>query len=88
MTKRAKLLQKLRAVSSGGASFSDVVTLLEAYGFRRNRVSGSHWFFVYTDQSGNHVKVGFAVVNGKLVKVPYVKRIVEKIDSVRDENED
>ena len=88
MTKRAKLLQKLRAVSSGGASFNDVVTLLEAYDFRRNRVSGSHWFFVYTDRDGNHIKVAFPIVNGKTVKASYVKDVVEAIDQARVGSED
>lgn len=88
MTKRKKLLEKLRAVSSGGASFNDVVTLLEAYGFQQRRVAGSHWFFKYTDKDGNSIRVGFPVVNGKTVKVSYVKDVVDAVDSVRAESED
>ena len=88
MTKRAKLLQKLRAVSSGGASFNDVVTLLTAYGFRRDRVGGSHWMFVYTDKGGNEIRADFPTVNGKRVKAYYVKIVVEAVDEARAESED
>lgn len=88
MTRRAKLLQKLRNVSASGAAFSDIVTLLEAYGFKRLRTAGSHWVFVYTDDSGKRLTTVFPVQNGKIVKPKYVRDIVGLIDEVRDEDED
>ncbi len=88
MTRRRKLLEKLRAVGGGGAAFNDVVTLLEAYGFERRRVAGSHWFFSYTDKDGNRIRVGFPVVNGKSIKAFYVKDVVDAVDQARAESED
>ena len=46
--KRAKLLKKLLS-SSKNISFSDAVTIVEAFGFRRDRVNGSHHIFVRDD---------------------------------------
>ena len=88
MTKRAKLLHKLRTVTASGASFSDIVTLLEAYDFQRLRTAGSHWSFVYTDEQGNRYLTAFAVQNGKTVKPFYVKKIVELIDMLNAGSED
>jgi predicted RNA binding protein YcfA (HicA-like mRNA interferase family) len=88
MTKRGRLLQKLRNVSASGATFSDVVTLLEGYGFRRRRTTGSHWFFVYTDSEGREIHANFAVQNGKLVKPAYVRAICELIGELHQGNED
>ncbi len=88
MTRRARLLQKLRNVSASGATFNDVVTLLEGYGFQRRGTKGSHWVFKYTDSSGRESTATFAVQNGKTVKPAYIKIICSLIDEIRDENED
>lgn len=88
MTKRAKLLQKPRSVSASGAAFSDVVTLLEGYGFKRRGTTGSHWVFKYTDSNGREITATFAVQNGKTVKPAYVRAICELIDEIRDKSED
>jgi predicted RNA binding protein YcfA (HicA-like mRNA interferase family) len=88
MTKRAKLLQKLRNVSASGATFNDIVTLLEAYGFTRRRTAGSHWFFVYTDSDGREIHANFPVQNGKMVKPVYVRVICELIGEIYQGNED
>jgi len=42
MVKPAKLFQHLLASRSGVISFRDFVRLLEAFGFRHHRTSGSH----------------------------------------------
>ena len=47
MNKR-KLLQKLLTVSKNDR-FDELVTLVEAFGFQLNRVSGSHHLFVHPD---------------------------------------
>ena len=47
--KREKLLK--RALQNPeNIRFGDLVTLVEAYGFRLSRVSGSHHIFVHPDQ--------------------------------------
>jgi len=45
MNKR-KLLKKLAGGSFGNVSFSDARTLIEGFGFRLTRTSGSHHIFV------------------------------------------
>jgi predicted RNA binding protein YcfA (HicA-like mRNA interferase family) len=47
MNKR-KLLQRILA-GSKNIRFYDMVTLVEAFGFRLSRVSGSHHIFVHPD---------------------------------------
>ena len=47
MNKR-KLLQKL-LTGSKNVRFDELVTLVEAFGFQLNRVSGSHHLFVHPD---------------------------------------
>ena len=88
MTKRAKLLQKLRNVGASGATFNDVVTLLEGYGFKRRGTTGSHWIFKYTDSKGREITATFAAQNGKTVKSAYVRNICALIDEIRNESED
>ncbi len=44
--KKQKLLEKILA-SSRNVRFHDFVMLVEAYGFRRARISGSHHIFVH-----------------------------------------
>ncbi len=44
--KKRKLLQKA-LVSPKNMRFSEMVTLVEAFGFRLSRVSGSHHIFVH-----------------------------------------
>ena len=48
MTKRQKLLARVMR-GSKNIAFSDAVTLVEAFGFRLARVSGSHHIFVRAD---------------------------------------
>lgn len=47
MNKR-KLLKRI-AGGSKNAKFSDMVTLVEAFGFRLSRMSGSHHIYVHPD---------------------------------------
>jgi predicted RNase H-like HicB family nuclease len=44
MTKKRKLLEKILN-SQKNISFDDLVTLVEAFGFSRSRVTGSHYIF-------------------------------------------
>ncbi|MCY7375381.1 MAG: type II toxin-antitoxin system HicA family toxin [Pyrinomonadaceae bacterium] len=45
--KKAKLLKKLLA-GSKNVSFSDAAAIAKAFGFRLDRISGSHRIFVHT----------------------------------------
>jgi predicted RNA binding protein YcfA (HicA-like mRNA interferase family) len=44
--KKRKLLEKILA-STGNVRFTDLVVLVEAFGFRLSRVSGSHHIFTH-----------------------------------------
>ena len=44
---RRKLLKKLAGGSFGNVSFSDARRLVESFGFRHARTSGSHHIFVH-----------------------------------------
>ena len=44
MTKKRKLLEKILN-NQKNIAFDDMVTLVEAFGFSRSRVSGSHYIF-------------------------------------------
>lgn len=46
--KKRKLLEKILA-STGNVRFNDLVALVEAFGFRLSRVSGSHHIFTHPD---------------------------------------
>ena len=46
--KKEKLLQKV-LFSTKNVRFSDMVTLVEAFGFRLSRISGSHHIFIHPD---------------------------------------
>jgi predicted RNA binding protein YcfA (HicA-like mRNA interferase family) len=46
MTKRAKILAKVLS-GSKNVSFSDFILLVEGFGFRHSRVSGSHHIFLH-----------------------------------------
>jgi predicted RNA binding protein YcfA (HicA-like mRNA interferase family) len=46
MSKRRKILAKILA-GSRNVAFNDVVRLVEGFGFRLSRVSGSHHIFVH-----------------------------------------
>jgi len=46
--KKTKLLEKALA-SPRNFRFSDLITLVEAFGFRLSRASGSHHIFVHPD---------------------------------------
>jgi len=48
MTSKRKILQKALA-GSKNIRFSDMVGLVEAFGFRPSRVKGSHHIFVHPD---------------------------------------
>lgn len=50
MTKKRKLFEKILA-NSKNVQFNDFVTLIEAFGFRVSRVSGSHHIFEHPDIS-------------------------------------
>lgn len=48
MTKKQKLLEKVLA-GSKNIQFNEMVTLVEAFGFRLSRVNGSHHIFEHSD---------------------------------------
>ena len=47
MTQKQKLLQKVLS-ESNNIAFDDIVTLVQAFGFRLSRVNGSHHIFENT----------------------------------------
>ncbi len=46
---RRKLLKRLTGGSLHNVPFSDIVNLAEGFGFRLDRVSGSHHLFIHPD---------------------------------------
>ena len=46
---RRKLLKRMADGALRNASFADMVNLVEGFGFRLQRVSGSHHIFVHPD---------------------------------------
>ena len=69
-----KILSKLRN-SPHNVTFSDIRRLLEEAGFQLTRITGSHHIFQKDD-------VIFPIpVHRNRVKVVYVKRVIELIDS-------
>ncbi len=75
MTKLLKLVERLLA-EPPEIKFSDINTLLKAFGFREIRSTGSHHIF-RNDQGQNQVvpKTG-----GKMVKRTYIKQIIRVLD--------
>jgi predicted RNA binding protein YcfA (HicA-like mRNA interferase family) len=75
MSKRKKLLEKLRNNPKGVTSF-ELTTLLEQHRFSLNRVTGSHHVF----QSPSRQTLVIPVHNNK-VSPTYVKIAIAAIDS-------
>ncbi len=48
MSKKWKLLEKI-LTGTKNVSFDDMVTLIEAFGFSRSRINGSHHIFIRPD---------------------------------------
>jgi len=48
MSKKRKLLEKI-LTGTKNVSFDDMVTLIEAFGFRLSRINGSHHIFIRSD---------------------------------------
>ena len=46
---RRRLLRKLASGSLRNVAFSDLRNLIEGFGFRLDRVTGSHYIFVHPD---------------------------------------
>jgi predicted RNA binding protein YcfA (HicA-like mRNA interferase family) len=47
--RRRRLLRRLTSGAVQNVRFADIVDLVEAFGFRRARISGSHHIFVHED---------------------------------------
>ena len=77
MSKRDKLRQRLRN-NPKGVRFSDLETLLLAFGFVLVRVSGSHHIFQYNDGKVESILV--LPIHGNRVKTPYVRDAIELLD--------
>ena len=78
MTKKQKLLQKL-LTGSKNVRFTDVQVMVESFGFRLARVSGSHHIFVHPEVPE---LVNLQDVNGKAK--PY--QIMQFLDLVERYN--
>jgi predicted RNA binding protein YcfA (HicA-like mRNA interferase family) len=74
MAQLEKLIEQIRA-RPPHARYADVVTLLEAFGWHRDRERGSHVIFVKDgERSITVVKEG-----GRLVKRVYLDRLCERL---------
>jgi len=74
--KKRKLLEKALS-GSKNIRFSDMVALVEAFGFRLSRVSGSHHIFVHAEV---HELVNLQEVDGKAkpYQIRQFLRLVER----------
>ena len=75
MTKKQRLLQKL-LTGSKNVRFSDVQVVVEAFGFRLARISGSHHIYVHPDVP---VLINLQDVNGK-AKPYQIKQFLEIVE--------
>lgn len=75
MTKKQKLLAKVRS-GSKNIAFEDMVALMQAFGFRLDRVAGSHQIFVHPE-----VAESLNLQNSKGKAKPYqLKQFLQLID--------
>jgi len=84
MSKRDKLRARIKN-NPNGVTFSEIRTLLIAFGFVMVRQSGSHHIFEYDD--GILYEQIIIPVHGKQVKPLYSKRVVAAIDRIAPPNE-
>jgi len=76
MGKKQKVLQRLLS-GSKNLSFADVVSCAEAFGYRLDRVNGSHHIFVH-----NQVPELLNLQNAKGKAKPYqVKQLLQTIET-------
>ena len=75
MTKKQKLLQKL-LTGSKNVRFADVQIVVEAFGFRQRRISGSHHIYVHPDVP---VLINLQDVGGK-AKPYQIKQFLEIVE--------
>jgi predicted RNA binding protein YcfA (HicA-like mRNA interferase family) len=81
--KKAKLLRKLLS-GSRNISFSEAVSCAKAFGFRLDRMSGSHHIFVHAD-----IPELVNLQNNKGKAVPYqVKQLLQLIERYNLQMED
>src|SRR5262249_10323040 len=79
MSKREKLRRKLRN-NPKGVTKQDMVTLLTAFSFVLDRVSGSHHIFIYrTDDTVQRLVIP---IHGNEIKPKYVPWALEVLDEV------
>lgn len=74
--KARKVLQKILS-GSKNIRFSEMVSLIEAYGFRLSRVSGSHHIYVHPDLS-ELVSIQNVKGEAKPYQIRQVLRLVER----------
>ncbi|MBC7870732.1 MAG: type II toxin-antitoxin system HicA family toxin [Chitinophagaceae bacterium] len=83
MTKRDKLRRKLRN-NLKGRTKQEIETLLSHFGFRLDRISGSHHIFIFRD--GEIIQRIVVPIHGQKIKPIYVKQVIEKIDELFPED--
>ncbi len=84
MTQRRKLLQKALS-SPKNVRFSEMATLLEAFGFRLSRIKGSHHIFVHP-QVRELVNLQNVGGKAKPYQIRQLLRLVERYNlALRDE---
>lgn len=79
MSKREKLRRKLRN-NPKDATMQEVETLLSRFGFKLERISGSHHVFRFSDdEQTQSISVP---LHGRKVKTVYVRQVIELLDEL------
>jgi predicted RNA binding protein YcfA (HicA-like mRNA interferase family) len=86
MTKKQKLLRKILS-GTKNVAFSDMVTLVEAFGFRLIRVTGSHHIFE-NPQIAEQINLQNKNGQAKPYQVCQFFQLVEQYDLTLESNED
>jgi len=71
--KTSKLLQKLYS-GSKNVKFSELVTVVEAFGFRLSRINGSHHIYESPDMKDYHINIFYSEEDeGYIADIPDLK---------------
>ncbi|GIK65004.1 MAG: hypothetical protein BroJett018_27980 [Chloroflexota bacterium] len=81
MSKREKLRRKLRN-NPKDATIQEVETLLSRFGFKLERISGSHHVFRFSDDEQIQVRSISVPLHGRKVKTVYVQQVIELLDEL------
>ena len=83
--KKLKLLQRI-LINQKNVKFNDAVSCAEAFGFRLDRINGSHHIFVH-DEIPELVNLQNVKGKAKSYKIKQLLQLVEKYNLQIEENE-